>query len=682
MSLLDEVATRLRSAGTDEVTVALAVAACRGPEELADAVADPTPQPVPVEEREADGTRPCRGAHLAAVEVAGFRGIGPGVTLDLGAGPGLTLVVGRNGSGKSSFAEAVEYALTGDNRRWSRRSRVWRDGWRNLHAEHGARVAARFTVAEPSGEVEVERAWKDDADLDQAELTVRGVDGADDLDSIGWAAALDLYRPFLPYSELGAMVDEGPTSLHDALSAVLGLDLLTAGAKALRDQRLGRQRSWKAAVDRAAELAEELAGVDDPRAGQAAALLRERTPDVEAVAELAGTERGGDDPGLATVRQLATVTGPDLDEVRRAADALDEAARHARGLAGTDAARDLELADLLAGARRFHAQHGDGDCPVCGAGDLDAEWADRTARLEGQLRASAGAARTADAALTGARRAVAALAVPAPPVLRRAGVGGIDATLAMDTFDALAAVADEPDDRERAVRLRKAAEAVNSALMDLRRRAAAALAERDDQWRPWAQRLAGWVEGARDARGETAPNDALRRAERALAEVLDGIRTERWMPIAAQAREIWDALRGDSNVAIDDVALTGSGTRRRVEVRVTVDGIEGAALGVMSQGELHALALALFLPRATLEDSPFRFLVIDDPVQSMDRDRVAGLGRILHQVAAHRQVVVFTHDDRLPDAIARQGLDARILEVTRSAGSLVQVAATGRAGLD
>jgi wobble nucleotide-excising tRNase len=51
---------------------------------------------------------------------------------------------------------------------------------------------------------------------------------------------------------------------------------------------------------------------------------------------------------------------------------------------------------------------------------------------------------------------------------------------------------------------------------------------------------------------------------------------------------------------------------------VTVDGVEGAALGVMSQGELHAMALSLFLPRATLPESPFRFVVIDDPVQSMD----------------------------------------------------------------
>ena len=44
-------------------------------------------------------------AYLESVAVAGFRGIGPNCELRLQAGPGLTLVVGRNGSGKSSFAE-------------------------------------------------------------------------------------------------------------------------------------------------------------------------------------------------------------------------------------------------------------------------------------------------------------------------------------------------------------------------------------------------------------------------------------------------------------------------------------------------------------------------------------------------------------------------------------------------
>jgi hypothetical protein len=48
------------------------------------------------------------GAYLRSIGVEGFWGIGPRSTLTLKPGPGLTLVVGRNGSGKSSFAEGLE----------------------------------------------------------------------------------------------------------------------------------------------------------------------------------------------------------------------------------------------------------------------------------------------------------------------------------------------------------------------------------------------------------------------------------------------------------------------------------------------------------------------------------------------------------------------------------------------
>ena len=104
-----------------------------------------------------------------------------------------------------------------------------------------------------------------------------------------------------------------------------------------------------------------------------------------------------------------------------------------------------------------------------------------------------------------------------------------------------------------------------------------------------------------------------------------------------------------------------------------MDGVAGAALGVMSQGELHALALSLFIPRATLPESPFRFIVIDDPVQSMDPARVDGLARVLESASADRQVVVFTHDDRLPEAVRRLDIAADIVEVTRREGSVVEL---------
>jgi hypothetical protein len=146
--------------------------------------------------------------------------------------------------------------------------------------------------------------------------------------------------------------------------------------------------------------------------------------------------------------------------------------------------------------------------------------------------------------------------------------------------------------------------------------------------------------------------------------------------------ESWDvaalrALIRDSGSGEDpdrgEITLEGTAQRRRVALQVTVDGSPAEALGVMSQGELHSLALSLFLPRATLPESPFRFMSIDDPVQSMDPARVEGLARTLADAARTRQVIVFTHDDRLPEAVRRRGLPATVIGVTRRARSVVEV---------
>ena len=53
-------------------------------------------------------------------------------------------------------------------------------------------------------------------------------------------------------------------------------------------------------------------------------------------------------------------------------------------------------------------------------------------------------------------------------------------------------------------------------------------------------------------------------------------------------------LRTQSHVELEDITFQGRSTSRRVSLGVTVDGRPGAALGIMSQGELHSLALALF----------------------------------------------------------------------------------------
>jgi hypothetical protein len=159
------------------------------------------------------------GAYLRSLTVGGFRGIGPPATLSLQPGPGLTVVVGRNGSGKSSFAEALEVLLTGDLRRWEKLSAVWRQGWRSMHQLEHAEITAEFLV-EGGGPATVSRTWAPTASFTTSTVTVQ-VHGEKKagLDRIGWSGALTDYRPFLAHGELEAFFGS-PSGLYELLAAL------------------------------------------------------------------------------------------------------------------------------------------------------------------------------------------------------------------------------------------------------------------------------------------------------------------------------------------------------------------------------------------------------------------------------------------------------------------------------
>jgi energy-coupling factor transporter ATP-binding protein EcfA2 len=144
------------------------------------------------------------GAYLRSLTVSGFRGIGPPATLKLEPGPGLTVVVGRNGSGKSSFAEALEVLLTGELRRWAKLPVVWRRGWRSMHHPEQAEITAEFLVQD-AGPAVVQRTWRDSADFARSSVSVQVAgEKKAGLERLGWSAALVNHRPFLAHGELEA----------------------------------------------------------------------------------------------------------------------------------------------------------------------------------------------------------------------------------------------------------------------------------------------------------------------------------------------------------------------------------------------------------------------------------------------------------------------------------------------
>jgi DNA repair exonuclease SbcCD ATPase subunit len=602
-------------------------------------------------------------AYLTEIAVAGFRGIADRARLPFEPGPGLTLVVGRNGSGKSSFAEGLELLLTGRNSRWDNKPKTWRDGWRNLHSETETVLEATFRIDGQPQLVRLSRSWPPGAALNTSEAVK--VSGAlKSLEDLGWDEPLERYRPLLSYSELGTMFSERAADLYSALSAVLGLEPFDAVQALLREARLERGRSAKDEKQLRSALRTTLAEVDDARARRVLAELRRRTPDLD-IAQIALTTDGHEEEivGLQALVRLPVASTDDVSDTIE--QALATRAR-VESLEATDARRAAQLSDLLAVALRLHAEHPaeDDACPVCGtSGALAGGW-------RAHAEAEQAALQAASAELTAARRAavqrreqVAELfATETPAVLRRAELELEAALVAWDSWTA------DPTSHDRAQALRDALAAASA-------RAEQELEDRDAQWRPVEIEIAGWLARAREARRDKVLSDQLVAAEDWTKACTAALRSERLKPIVTAAQENWNDLRHESNVALGAVSLAKVGLQKSVVFDVTVDGAASSAFGVMSQGELSALAVSVFLPRASLPDTPFGFMVIDDPVQSMDPAKVEGLARVLDRAGRARQVIVFTHDDRLAQAVERLAIPARVIDVKRRARSHVEVVA-------
>jgi recombinational DNA repair ATPase RecF len=606
--------------------------------------------------------------YLKAITVEGFRGIGPEVTLPLQPGPGLTLITGRNGSGKSSIAEAAELALTGQNKRWTDRAAVWKEGWRNLHEPGTSAIAVDMTEDGQPGAMTVAMEWPPGADLDDAQTLIASNGGPRrPLESKGWKKPLELYRPFLSYSELGALVSGHPSKMHDALQAILGLDLLIDTERRLTDARKSADAISKAAKKQLPALLGKLARHRDERARAAEQALGGQAPDLDALAALAAGGASADDSGLTgLLRSVVSITLPDKESLMVATERLESARATIIALAGTGAADAREHASLLSAALAHRRGHADEPCPVCGGRVLDNKWVAEAEASVVQLNSQAAEADAAYAEEAEAFKALGLLLPPKPAVL--------SADLGPEADPAAASAA--WDELSLPSLTTTMYESLITPLAELQERAADVLRRRAEAWRPIATELAAWVTQWGESEMAAIRLADLKKAIDWLRKVGTEVRNERLAPFADTSGEVWEMLRQESNVELGPITLAGSGAQRKVALDVTIDGVKGAALSVMSQGELHALGLALFLPRATATESPFGFLVIDDPVQSMDPAKVDGLARVLSYVGRTRQVVVFTHDDRLPSAVRQLQLPATMWAVTRREGSVVSVKKT------
>ena len=558
--------------------------------------------------------------YLKSIFVEGFRGIGEPASLPFDVGPGLTIVYGLNGSGKSSFAEALDILFAGDTGRFADRGPEWRDAWFNVHHGERGRVEATLVGGDAEREFTLTRSWTreqflkapdDDSGFDKVsdgDVSRFHETPDEDLKALGWTDAINEFRPILGYAEFGPLFDEdriddaseSKTQLAQHLGQRVGID------DALPDDfpKPAVSRRWRGYQP----LQEELRawdwfhdhGLVFRKDGSVPRWLSSVIP--------AGTDGTLNDtlpfPGKwewqAAVKLLDLAHTPGWWKAIRA---------HWRWVPRKPIEHDRQV-------NRFSLRAFGGVLLRPARNSMLSNWRWRRRRWRGQLRR--------------------------PSAERLPGW--------MPRLHVRLSIPDRQERGQMVDRLR---------ILALEYRAADS--KRLGISRSWA--------------GQPRPSSRARVYAEMLVDASYGGPLEMF---SKRVGEMWEELRPGPAITLHGLELTSfyrdsvGSNRQRLAMNLAVDGVAGNERGVLSQGELQTLALCLFLPAMMRRESPFGFAVIDDPVQAMDEYAVDGLARVLRDAAEELQVIVFTHDERLPRALRLLDIEHTLINITRSAGSNVK----------
>ncbi|KQK28459.1 chromosome segregation protein SMC [Bosea thiooxidans] len=636
---------------------------------------------------------------LDYVEVCGFRGFRDKIRIDFGGG--FTVITGRNGVGKSTLCDAVEFAITGLIEKYavekaakeSLADYLW---WRGAGTPQAYYVTAAFIRGD--GEpFTITRTREGSVDRLPEEIHAALCSGPAPDDALRqltrtsiirdeWIAALSLdlsetERFDLVRSALGAL--EGAEAAVKAREVVTVADAAHSRNEAAYEtartrlgERLTQQSEIQASLSRsgdgAAAFATVAAAVPEAPTDMIARLEAARgaladgraraariADAVEAGRELLALQRTFNAPDAAAAREIAMA---DLETAREAKDLAMAAVEGAEVLLARE-----EDADAVAASLAILVEHGerlgvhDEHCPLCAAKRSSAEFA---AGLEAARRRISSLAsgvqdarRRLAAASDAARQEAEAFAMADAEVaahkaeertLRTAEQTHaaflerwrLDPRFLNDP-EGLAAYLEAERDRlinlERALLVLDASQSVSRM---------ASIEKNIEGLREEIEKLADAVSMSQAA--VTNAREIERSVKRVNAEIID----ERLAQISPLLNELYQRLRPHADWRTIDYSIRGD-VKRFLSLKVG-DGLNPQF--VFSSGQRRAAGLAFLLSvHLARAWTPFRSLLLDDPVQHIDDFRALHLVEVLAALRLdRRQIICAVEDPALADLLCRR----------------------------
>jgi DNA repair exonuclease SbcCD ATPase subunit len=627
-------------------------------------------------------------ARLIRIEFEAFRGFASSQRLDLDAD--VVLVRGDNGTGKTSVADGLLWLFTGELVRLAERARGLRKGQdpivNRYRGDGPARV--RLTCSTSDGRtVEFERegnasasrlaAWHDGSEVVDAQGLLGHTFG--DLTHAQLSQAVASWG-ILQQNSIVAALDSG-AAMHQRLAEVVGLERVTRFAdsasevarRAAGDRKriLSVQESLRKQSSSATSRLSEVRKRTRPRKNEQQRIaslvetaveglpksLTVRVP--SSLDELAAVQREVD-AIVQLARDVAAATGEGDRSSNEQADAVEGLQRELEQLRARadDATRDAPVQVQLANAALEVLR--DDECPVCGQPIDPAsvrkhltevlQQAEQDRAVASELRDAVAStqSRLQAARLAEERRAVAEQRVARVVDRMRlaqddASWIGFEASWAQPEkasmlADELAKVRDplrnayveaQRETPEEIARISSEVEASGAEL----ERADAELADANVR----CDRATSLDRAAHRA-AETIVRRALDRLAPSFAEVFDRLAPH---PTFRELRATQDFFYGKNHVV--------------PEVYDPVHKISGNPALMFSEGQLNVVALSYFLGLAlNAGEATLPFIVLDDPVQSMDVLSVLGFADLCRRLRDHRQLVLTTHDRRFASLLGRK----------------------------
>lgn len=598
---------------------------------------------------------------LASIEIAGFRGSLPLLTLDLGQKS--VCIFGENGYGKSTIADGLEFWSTGDIGAFHR-SGCGLDAAVHVYANEAA-----ITVRTDGGGPICRR--------------LKGK-SASDLEVVGQVADTDKAAglPLLRHETVSDFIRKSAGDKKDELLQLVGLEPLAGFRDALRKAKTEAKRSSEAATS----------ALDVERV-----VLVEKCEEKDPVAfaeELRAKAKLESPIGsLDELRQLTVEAPPDKarPDLQGAVDNLDRYLIQAGSgdhkewdalIADKDAVQSQAIATLLREGQTVMPLWPEDSCPLCLSDYPREELSAELAQRVDELKEIESRFATAKEQLEATNRRWQELEQSLNTVLQVTPGGGWPNQASLET--AKEAVHEHVQQLTGAIQGRAAAPAhpalsLASELEEMRKAATAEASPEQaariglSLLRAQLQRVDASATKCRAAENDLATIDALLGIADAQIEAA----------INAAIKEIGDLvatyyLKISGSTVYSDVKIAyDSKYAGGAEFSIVYDGKETfrPPQRIMSNGQLNALALAFFLAKTKLSGNHWRTIVLDDVVSSFGGIHRRGLLDLLDSEFADWQVLLLTHDKTFSQ-LAREALGSgwkhtRIAQWTPAGGPVL-----------